>query len=181
MDAKQGLLIWCVFLMIPAMSCRPAHAKCNIVPLVNHTKRELNILLSEYLLSNGNEIQPWMKTLPELDLNLVSAKEKHLKVPCGLAYMHKALQEVHKHQKNLLPSKHPVLVKFETVITKVNHCSKCVASNFGSCTNTTDLGFVPFWTYERKQWGRTVLENSVAFLSELKNILEDKHPNQTNA
>nr|XP_009299519.1 uncharacterized protein si:ch73-47f2.1 [Danio rerio] len=158
--------MWSILMV--TVSCRPYEGpKCHIKPLISKTKQEMKTLLKEYLKVNGNV--SW-QTIPELDLKNVSFEEQSHKAQCGFNYLKIALKQIKKHQEDLVGKNDDIVKKIDIMILEIRRTISCVKHCLRNCTNVRTDEFDKYDIYEIKQWGRAVIESSVAFLGELNNL-----------
>ncbi|XP_048044787.1 uncharacterized protein osm [Megalobrama amblycephala] len=176
MEPKTGLLIWWILTMILGMTCRPTdrtvtlqnNRKCDVIHRIDVTKHRMKVLLNTFNIINKNP-GPWMEPISELDLKNLTHKEKLHKAQCGLHYMEQAVEMIRKHQDDLHA---PVTHIPNSIATDLDRTRECVKHAIGHCKNKTKPEFSYPHTYERKQWGGTVLNISVDFLDELVKVIE---------
>lgn len=112
-----------------------------------------------------------MEPISELDMKNLTNKEKLHKAQCGLHYMEKAVAMIREHQDDLHA---PVTHIPNSITTDLDHTRVCVEHAIGHCKNKTKPEFSYPYTFERKQWGGTVLKIAVDFLDELVKVVEHK-------
>ncbi|KAF4113805.1 uncharacterized protein osm isoform X2 [Onychostoma macrolepis] len=165
MELKTRLLIWWILMMIQAITCRPAN-KCDFINRIDDTMNRMKALSNNFLSANGKNII-LKNPILELDLKNLSHEEKMQKAQCGLHFMQKALRLILQHQKELHESTDPIIKQIIATDSQLAHTNHCVAEHIGNCTNIPVPHFQVKDTYERRQWGYTVLKTSVDFLKEL--------------
>lgn len=99
----------------------------------------------------------------------MSVKEQSHKAQCGFNYLKMALKQIQKHQEDLIGKNDDIVKKIDIMTLRIRRTMGCVTHCLENCTNVRTDEFKSD-IYEIKQWGRAVIESSVAFLGELNNL-----------
>ncbi|XP_050967047.1 uncharacterized protein osm [Labeo rohita] len=176
MEAKTGLLIWWILMMIQGMTCRPTCRPtdrpsvtpgCHVIARTDFTKTIMKQLLEEFLSINGNTSTTW-PSISELELTNLPCEEKIQKAQCGLNFMRMALELIYQHQSELHNITKPIFNQTNAAIKELKLTNDCVSKAVGKCTkNITQPVFAHADYYSKKHWDQAVLETSVDFLDEL--------------
>lgn len=132
-------------------------------------RKEISDALTSFDDANGNDLPAWPPGFPVLSppLNSTSPEDR---VQCGLLFMAKALEDLLKDQQDELNPLNTHLHKvLHQCIIRVTRLRPCVVTVLGGqCSPEPTPPKMPTCTFQRKEWGHTLLGASRDFLSWLE-------------